>query len=94
MLYYSQKEGRKTRKNQKGTETMKKLNVNEWMEMDMIGYLFFAVYAISENEWWILGRADTLEDARAKLENEMMDAEEDDDGEWFIIDREGKRVEG
>ena len=73
---------------------MKKLNVNEWMEMDMIGYLFFAVYAISENEWWILGRGDTVEEAQKELENAMMDAEEGDTGEWFIINYKGKRVKG
>ena len=73
---------------------MKKLNVNAWMEMDMIGYLFFAVYAVSENEWWILGKGDTFEEAKAKLENEMADAEEDDEGEWFVINYEGERVEG
>lgn len=73
---------------------MKELSINSWMEMDMIGYLFFAVYAISENEWWILGRADTIEEARAILANEMLDAEEGDEGEWMIIDFLGKKIEG
>ncbi len=73
---------------------MKKLNVNEWMEMDMIGYMFFAVYAISENEWWILGHGDTTEEAQMELENAMADAEEGDVGEWFIINYKGERVEG
>ena len=73
---------------------MKKLNVNGWMELEMMGYHFFAVYAISKDEWWIVGKADTLEEAKVKLENEMTDAEEDDEGEWFIIDHNGKRVKG
>ena len=73
---------------------MKKLNVNEWMALEMVGYMFFAVYAVSKDEWWILGKADTLEEAKAKLENAMMDADESDEGEWFIIDYNGKRVKG
>ena len=73
---------------------MKKLNVNSWMEMDMLGYLFFAVYAVSADEWWLMGKGDTFEEAEAKLENAMADAEEGDAGEWFIIDFEGERVEG
>lgn len=73
---------------------MKKLNVNEWMALEMVGYMFFAVYAVSKDEWWILGKADTLEEAKAKLENEMQNADENDEGEWFIIDYNGKRVKG
>lgn len=71
---------------------MKQLVVNDWMARDMIGYLYFAVYAISETEWWLYGGADTIKEAQAILSNEMADAEEDDEGEWMIIDFEGKQV--
>ena len=73
---------------------MKKLTVNTWMEREMFGYLFFAVYAISADEWYIIGKADTYEEAKEKLTAEMADAEEGDKGEWFVINFEGEKVEG
>ena len=73
---------------------MKALKINAWMEMEMLGYLFFAVYAVSETEWWILGKGDSYEDAKAILDNEMADADESDEGEWMVVDFDGRKVEG
>ena len=70
---------------------MKKLNVNAWMEMDMIGDLYFVVYANSPDEWWILAKAETYAEALPKLANEMLDADGDED-KYFIINFEGERV--
>jgi hypothetical protein len=83
------REGKPT-KPERGT-MMKKLNVNSWMEMDMIGYLFFAVYAEGKNEWWILAKCDTFEEAAAAAE---MESAEGGEGEYFVINLEGKRVKG
>ena len=93
VLYYNHRKGRKTLQTRKG-KTMKELKVNDWMEMEMIGYLYFAVYAISETEWWLIGSGDTYEEAYEKMEADKADAEEGDDGEWMVIDFEGKKVEG
>ena len=70
---------------------MKKLMVNEWMQWDMMGYLYFAVYAESETEWWILARCDSIEEAKEAVERESVEGGE---GEYFVIDCEGERVEG
>ncbi len=73
---------------------MKTLKINAWMEMEMLGYLFFAVYVVSETEWWILGKGDSYEEAKAILDNEMADADESDEGEWMVVDFDGQKVEG
>jgi len=67
---------------------LKKVNVSNWIELDMIGYNYFVIYAEAANEWWLLTKADTLEEAKAQLKEQAADGEEG----LMIINIEGKRV--
>ena len=71
---------------------MKTLKINDWMAWEMFGYLFFAVYAVSATEWWILGKADDIDTACEILAKEIAVADEDACGEFFVINAEGRRV--
>ena len=73
---------------------MKNVIINDWIALDMIGYLYFAICAVSETEWWIIAPADSYEEAREKMEADKATAEEDFEAEWMVIDFMGRKVEG
>lgn len=78
---------------------MKNLNVNEWMELDLIAatYDYIVVYAENEDDWWILTSRANYFDAMVALTEWAEDEDKGDDngdGEYLIINRMGEIIRG
>jgi len=78
---------------------MKNLNVNEWMEMDLImaDHDYIVVYAENEDEWWILTSRANYFDAMVALTEWAEDEDNGDDngdGEYLIVNRMGEIIRG